>query len=438
MTIKKIGLLNDHAPDNAVGEGRVALVPQDVQALVAKGIDVSVEAGAAAGVGFDDAAYATAGAAVQTAAEIGADKQMLISLTPPTEAVLDSADPKTLLFCGELDERMAASRFDLLDRSKIIESPKHQSDEEILGRTAMAEALAPFIATGVMGRLNIRLIGWPKLMRFALRRSGNRDPLSLVVMQDETPYNALDCAGSDCLYVYDSREFMDSKKILKRLAARRTHLFDLAQFEAEQGVESVETYREDHPPFETGGLRLDCAAETGLAAARAGLKALENMPAADIKVLVLGFGAEAQGAVKHMYEAGLENIEVLARKQMLSQQLPERLKAADLIIVATKQPKELAARGPMVTLKTLKKGAVVVDVMGDENAPRPAVAPQVADKGRLLSSPNWARTGASHESTLTLSTQLTDILIGRENIIALTPADYPKGVAQALVTGLTS
>ncbi|TFG97456.1 MAG: NAD(P)(+) transhydrogenase (Re/Si-specific) subunit alpha, partial [Myxococcales bacterium] len=45
------------AKEISTGERRVALIPDAVKQLKAKGVDVIVERGAGAGAGFDDAAY---------------------------------------------------------------------------------------------------------------------------------------------------------------------------------------------------------------------------------------------------------------------------------------------------------------------------------------------------------------------------------------------
>ena len=56
--------------ENAPGERRVALVPETVPKLTKAGAEVLVESGAGAAAWFPDSAYAQAGAAVVSTAEL--------------------------------------------------------------------------------------------------------------------------------------------------------------------------------------------------------------------------------------------------------------------------------------------------------------------------------------------------------------------------------
>ena len=68
----------------AVGERRVALVPAAVAKLLARGVELHVEAGAGAASGSADAAYQEAGATLQSdaATVLGAD--LVTKVQPPT------------------------------------------------------------------------------------------------------------------------------------------------------------------------------------------------------------------------------------------------------------------------------------------------------------------------------------------------------------------
>src|SRR6266540_638079 len=68
--------------ETAEGERRVALVPDVVKALTAKGIEVAVEAGAGAGASHADAEYTEAGAKVGED-PWGAD--VVLKVNPPTD-----------------------------------------------------------------------------------------------------------------------------------------------------------------------------------------------------------------------------------------------------------------------------------------------------------------------------------------------------------------
>jgi proton-translocating NAD(P)+ transhydrogenase subunit alpha len=80
----KAGVIKEGAP----GEHRVALVPEAVARLRAKGIDVLVERGAGNGAWLPDAAYAEAGAAVVPEDELYADADVILTVTKPDPARL--------------------------------------------------------------------------------------------------------------------------------------------------------------------------------------------------------------------------------------------------------------------------------------------------------------------------------------------------------------
>ena len=74
--------------ENAPGERRVALVPETVPKLVAAGAEVLVENGAGEGAWFPDSAYAQAGAAVVSTAELYKGADVILTVTRP--------DPKAI------------------------------------------------------------------------------------------------------------------------------------------------------------------------------------------------------------------------------------------------------------------------------------------------------------------------------------------------------
>jgi NAD(P) transhydrogenase subunit alpha len=72
--------------ETAAGERRVALVPDAVRALKAKGIEAIVETGAGAAAGFADPAYAQAGAALEPeAAAVCARADLIVRVQGPRE-----------------------------------------------------------------------------------------------------------------------------------------------------------------------------------------------------------------------------------------------------------------------------------------------------------------------------------------------------------------
>jgi NAD(P) transhydrogenase subunit alpha len=82
------------------GERRVAIVPETVKRLVAKGLEVAVESGAGAGSFVSDDEYRAAGAVVELSAESlwqGAD--LLIKVHPPTLAEAERLRPGSAMIC---------------------------------------------------------------------------------------------------------------------------------------------------------------------------------------------------------------------------------------------------------------------------------------------------------------------------------------------------
>ncbi|MBE9046823.1 Re/Si-specific NAD(P)(+) transhydrogenase subunit alpha [Pleurocapsales cyanobacterium LEGE 10410] len=72
------------AKENELGELRVAQIPDTVSRLVKQGFEVWVEAGAGVGAGYDDAAYATAGAKIiSDRALLWREADVLLKVNPP-------------------------------------------------------------------------------------------------------------------------------------------------------------------------------------------------------------------------------------------------------------------------------------------------------------------------------------------------------------------
>jgi len=82
-----------------VHEYRVGLVPGSVRELAAHGHAVVVESGAGAGIGFDDDAYARAGAKIAaTAAEVFAAADMIVKVKEPQAGEIALLRPEQILF----------------------------------------------------------------------------------------------------------------------------------------------------------------------------------------------------------------------------------------------------------------------------------------------------------------------------------------------------
>ncbi len=461
-SFKNIAVAREIAsPENPGGlEKRVALVPDDVAALVSAGHSISVEFGAGEGVGFLDAEYERAGATMEGAESIYRDKDLLIKFKGPALDTIKMMKPGATLFCmahfhsyPERAKLLEDSRINVLAMEEILESPKVQTDTEILGRTAMAAALAPFMADNSIGNLRVRILQWTPLMTYSVRRSGNRDPRSVKLLHDSISFDALDAVGGNALYVYDSETFTDDKGILAQLSALGTHLFDVRAFINDAGEEAVRAYRESHPPLPTGLRRIQCLHETGMAGARYGMKLLaENRPdhvKAKTKAVILGYGNVGQGAMHELFDQGVEVISILGRTHTAKGRIEFWLKDADLVVNGAEQPAYLRGVKFLVSNDHLKNvmvdGSVVIDLVGGSPTNRSPVEPVLACT--FLTDPHfvqdgvtvsalwgWPMLGMMRETAVRYSGQIRDVLLGRERLIDgldhLTP-----GVERALVCG---
>jgi NAD(P) transhydrogenase subunit alpha len=90
----KVAVVKETAP----GERRVALVPEAIAKLTGAGVEVLVETGAGDGAWFPDAAYAEAGAAIVSRAELAASADVILTVTRPDDALLAALRPGQAVF----------------------------------------------------------------------------------------------------------------------------------------------------------------------------------------------------------------------------------------------------------------------------------------------------------------------------------------------------
>ena len=90
----KVAVVKETAP----GEQRVALVPEAIAKLTGAGLEVLVETGAGDGAWFPDAAYAEAGAAIVSRAELAAAADVILTVTRPDDALLGALRPGQAVF----------------------------------------------------------------------------------------------------------------------------------------------------------------------------------------------------------------------------------------------------------------------------------------------------------------------------------------------------
>ncbi len=462
IKFKNIALVKEvESPENPGGlEKRVALTPQDVGELTAVGINVFVEYGAGLGVGFEDAEYLKNGALMQNAHEIYVNKDMIVKFKGPSLDSISQMKKGCTLFCmahfhsfPDRAKMLEDSEINVIAMEEIVESPKIQTDEQILARAAMADALTSFIEDGSISDLKIFVIGRNERLAGAVRRAGNRNPSSLNMLHTDVKFEELKEKGSDTLYFYDSESFDDKNRIIAKLKERGSHIFDLHEFELENAKTAIKNYRDTHTPFEFGLRRIQCLHETGQAGARYGIKLLkENKPdlnICDAKVVVLGYGNVARGAMHEIYNQGFKNINILGRTQTTKEKIDFYLRDVDLVVNGAEIPREIRGITYLVSNDHLKrvipKGSVVIDLVGGSETNRSAVESVLSctfltephfiqDEVTVSALWGWPMLGMMRESAIKYSSQIVDVLIHREKVIegldSLTP-----GVKRALVCG---
>ncbi|PCI61755.1 MAG: alanine dehydrogenase [Kordiimonadales bacterium] len=459
---KTIALAREvESPENPGGlEKRVALIPEDVKALIEAGLTIYVEKGAGLGVGFTDEDYMIAGAELQGPDQIYRDKDMVIKFKGPPLAAIHQMQAGTTLFCmahfhsyPDRAQLLEDKQINVIAMEEITQSPKTESNTEIMARTAMNHALMPFYESNTVGGLRIRIIGWSKRLSPCIRRGSNRNPRSVHVVQADVRFEDLSATGDNALYIYDSAHWQDEHSILAKLTDTGAHLFDLTEFEAAQGEEAVANYRASHLPLEFGLRRIQCLHETGMAGARYGVTLLkENKPGIDVakaKAVVLGYGNVGQGAIHELYDQGIGAVRVLGRGHTQKGMVDFWLKGADLIINGAEQPTNLRGVNFLVTNKHLEElvpdGSVVIDLVGGSPTNRSPVEavlsctfltdPAFVHSGVTLSALwGWPMLGMMRETAIKYSGQIRDVLHGRE-VLKNGLSTLAPGVERALVCG---
>lgn len=448
------------SPENPGGlEKRVSVIPSDIGTLLETGAKVFVEEGAGIGVGFSDEEYVAAGATLQSADRIYRDKDLIIKFKGPSLDSIEQMRPGCTLLCmahfGSFPGRarvLEDHKINVIAMEEIVEAPKFETDQTIISRTAMAQALQPFLDNNTIGGLDIRVLHWSPRTLAAIRRAGNRDPRSLKIIHSDTNVEQLDASGESALYFYDS-SFKINGGLIDHLKQTQTNLFDLVAYETSKGRETAAEWRADHPPLPFGLRRIQCLHQTGQAGARYGLELLaKNKPELDIrtaKVVILGYGNVAQGAMRELSDKGVREINVLGQTHTKSGRIEYWLKDVDLIVNGADQPVHLRGRNYLIENKHLEHiipdGSVIIDLVGGSPTNRSPVEPVLTCT--FLTEPHfvthgvtvsalwgWPMLGMMRETAITYSGQIVDVLAKREMLIEGLENLAP-GVKRALVCG---
>ena len=441
-------------------EKRVALVPDDVGVLTSIGVEVFVESGAGEGVGFSDKEYLENGAILQSADQIYKDKDLIIKFKGPALESIPQMKKNCTLLCmahfNSFPQRatlLKEYQINVIAMEEILESPKIQTDEQIIARVAMAEVLQKFIDNDTISKLKVFVIGHNDRLAGSIRRAGNRNPFSLEILYSDVKFEELQETGNETLYFYDGKEFNDPHAILEKLKESGSHIFDLHAFELDKGKAAIAEYRKSHPPVEFGLRRIQCLHETGQAGARYGLKLLkENKPelnVADAKVAVLGYGNVARGAMDEIYTHGVKNIHVLGRTQTAEERIEHWLKDVDLVVNGAELPIHLRGKTYLISNDHVKNsipaGSVIIDLVSGSETNRSGVEAVISatfltdpyflqDEVTVSSLWGWPMMGMNRESTKKYSKQIVEVLMGRERLLEGLDALSP-GVRRAFVCG---
>jgi NAD(P) transhydrogenase subunit alpha len=154
------------AKEISSGERRVALVPDAVKQLKAKGVDVIVEHGAGVGAGFDDAAYERAGATIEVDPKaLFARADFLLKVQAPAERPdgsheVDALRPGSMLVgflkpldAPELATRLAAAKVTAFAVELVPRITRAQAMDALSSMSSLAGYRAVLLAAGALPRI---------------------------------------------------------------------------------------------------------------------------------------------------------------------------------------------------------------------------------------------------------------------------------------------
>ncbi len=458
--IKTIGLAKEvESPENPGSlEKRVALIPQDVEALVKQGCEVFFEEGAGEGIGFEDSEYEAAGAKRELSSEIYKNKDMVVKFKGPPISKVGDMEKGSVLFCmahfHSFPDRAALLEkqgVNVIAMEEILQTPKHIPDEIILSKKFIGNSLLK--QTEELSILNIGFLGFSDSMIGGIRRTGNRGTKTLSVYQADIKLEELEFFGERAVYFYDSDHFKN-EDLVKYLSNKSCQVFDLKSLSEEESQKIITDYRASHPPKEFGGRVIQCLRETGMAGARYGFKLLKevskkNLKGEHVKVVILGYGNVGMGAIYESYRQGVRKVQILTKRTTAPGIIEEYLKTADLVVNGAEQPTALRGKNFLVksehTKEIISDGSVVIDLVGGSSTNRSPVEdvidctfltkPHFEKNGVLVSALwGWPMLGMMKESAVKYSGQIKDVIVGKENLAAGL-GELSPGVKKALVCG---
>tara|TARA_R110002096_G_scaffold183757_21_gene362025 strand:- start:2871 stop:4265 length:1395 start_codon:yes stop_codon:yes gene_type:complete len=460
---KKIGLAKENeSPENPGAlEKRVALIPDDVEKLVKKGCDVSVEYGAGEGVGFSDEEYLNAGAKLQHTEELYQDKDLVVKFKGPAMESIPLMQPKTTLFCmahfhsfPERAQLLQDHKINVVAMENVVQSPESLPKELVLGLMAADNCIELDLRRAGVDQDEFHVIGYNERMSGVIRRLMNHAPASLKLYPINVKYDELGELSHNSVIVYDSSVFGNSKSIIEGIEHEGVRWYDVHTFVEEHGYQALKYYRHVNPAPKFGKRKIEALHETGRAGARYGLQLLQEKSSKkkepnQAKAVILGYGNVGMGAIHECYYNGVREINVLGKIHTKSGIIEEYLADADLIVNGAEQPEHLRGKNFLITKEhaqnLLEKGTVVIDLVGGSATNRSAVEnviectyltnPYFEEDGVLFSALwGWPMMGFMRETAIKYSGQITEILLGPDKFISGLENLAP-GVEKALVCG---
>lgn len=458
-----IGLAKEvESPENPGAlEKRVALIPDDVKKLIETGCNVDVEDGAGDGVGFSNDEYEAIGANIVSHQDLYLNKDLIIKFKGPAMESIPHMKAGSTLFCmahfHSFPDRatlLEDHKINVIAMENVVQSPEQLPKELVLGLMAADNCVELDLRVAGIDRDQFHVIGYNTKMAGVIRRLMNHNPHSLVLHHVDGNVEDLGSLNEQIRVVFDSSTIKDAPSLISTLEGHNVRYYDVNEFVEQHGQEALKYYRHVNPAPEFGKRKIEALHETGRAGARYGLELLQSkskkaMPADAATVTMLGYGNVGMGAIHECYEAGVKEIRVLGKHQTQADRIEEYIKDADLIINGAEQPKHLRGKNFLITKKhtedLLDNGSVVIDLIGGSATNRSAVEnviectyltnPYFEESGILFSALwGWPMMGFMRETAIKYSGQITEILLGDDQLIRGIEHLAP-GVKKALVCG---
>ncbi len=460
---KKIGLAKEiESPENPGAlEERVALIPSDVKKLIEQGSTVEVETGAGERVQFSDQEYIDAGATIVDHQKLYQDKDLIVKFKGPAMDSIPLMAETTTMFCmahfhsfPERAKLLEDHKINVIAMEDVVQSPEKLPKELVMGIMAADNCVEQDLRIAGIDQDEFHVIGFSTQMIGVIRRLMNHSPKSLILHHVDGNIDDLGELNNQIRVVFDSTTISDAPHLIETLEAHNVRYYDVHKFVVEHGEEALMYYRHVNPAPKFGKRKIQALHETGRAGARYGLKLLQEespkkMPPQDAIVTVMGYGNVGMGAIDECYREGVKTIRILGKFQTQKDRIEEFIKDANVIINGAEQPKHLRGINYLLTRdhtsNLLEKGSVVIDLIGGSATNRSAVEnviectymtdPFFEEDGILFSALwGWPMMGFMRETAIRYSSQITEILLGEDNLISGLDNLAP-GVEKALVCG---